>query len=311
MAETKTWFGGTGNFNTPRHWSPAGVPQAGDTAVISSGTVRIADSSLLDVPVHLGSTDPNNAPVFIARNEALGNVMVGSEPPPPDEMGAPREFATMVVGGVVSIHSLQVAGFLTPTHSSSPAELGITLNGGAVLDNPSGWVQQPNGTIDISGPNHSAFINDGTVTSIGGSMDVGVPLAGEGTFELEFGNVSEASLTLENKVGPGETFNLRSGPAVLTLTDPMQFLGEINDGPEGFVVLPDRTTTSSSYQNGVLSLFNNDELVAALRITSVTGADFQISNIGGNINITVGQSPSMAMAAPDVPAAVILPTMTS
>ena len=36
-AETKTWVGGGGRWDTPANWSPAGVPSATDDAVIASG----------------------------------------------------------------------------------------------------------------------------------------------------------------------------------------------------------------------------------------------------------------------------------
>src|SRR5262245_45513382 len=43
-ATTITWGGGTGDWFDPSNWSPAQVPQSGDTAFIGSGTAQMASS---------------------------------------------------------------------------------------------------------------------------------------------------------------------------------------------------------------------------------------------------------------------------
>jgi Secretion system C-terminal sorting domain len=44
MAATKTWIGGTGNWNVPSKWSPAGIPSTSDVVVITGA------SSIVTVP---------------------------------------------------------------------------------------------------------------------------------------------------------------------------------------------------------------------------------------------------------------------
>jgi hypothetical protein len=49
MSATKTWFGGTGDFSNPNDWSPKGVPQSGDVAIIRAGVVHASNGSLAGI----------------------------------------------------------------------------------------------------------------------------------------------------------------------------------------------------------------------------------------------------------------------
>jgi len=43
---TKVWVGGTGSFDDPNEWSPAGAPGAGDIAIIQNGEASLAMQKL-------------------------------------------------------------------------------------------------------------------------------------------------------------------------------------------------------------------------------------------------------------------------
>ena len=68
---TKTWFGGTGNFNNPNYWTPTGVPQAGDLAVLTTGTVEIHGPRSDGVDFSLQGTSQDTKPVIALRNIKL------------------------------------------------------------------------------------------------------------------------------------------------------------------------------------------------------------------------------------------------
>ena len=82
-AETKTWVGGGGTWDTPANWSPAGVPSATDDAVIASGTpnVSAADATVGSIDVSSGLqvsgdrrlTVSGPAPSTIATNVVLSH----------------------------------------------------------------------------------------------------------------------------------------------------------------------------------------------------------------------------------------------
>ncbi len=55
MADTFTWFGGSGFFNIGTNCSPVGPPQAGDTAVEYSGTILATDAELSSNTVFLNA----------------------------------------------------------------------------------------------------------------------------------------------------------------------------------------------------------------------------------------------------------------
>jgi T5SS/PEP-CTERM-associated repeat protein len=55
VANSFTWFGGSGFFNVGTNWSPVGPPQAGDTAIENSGTILATDAELSSNTVFLNA----------------------------------------------------------------------------------------------------------------------------------------------------------------------------------------------------------------------------------------------------------------
>jgi hypothetical protein len=54
--ETRVWTGGTGSWDDPTQWSPAGVPGTGDTAVVGSGAVSVDGSVTVGALTHSGGS---------------------------------------------------------------------------------------------------------------------------------------------------------------------------------------------------------------------------------------------------------------
>jgi hypothetical protein len=66
----KTWDGSTASYFSPNHWTPSGVPQPGDIAVIGSGDVSLQLASVNGVIFDLGS--PDATATLTLRNASLG-----------------------------------------------------------------------------------------------------------------------------------------------------------------------------------------------------------------------------------------------
>src|ERR1035441_3147285 len=97
---TRTWFGGTGNFENPQAWTPTGVPAPGDTALIGPGTadraniVRLTGERIDGVTILLndlpsGSASPSPfMPTLKLHNVQLGSSAIIGDTTIPNGVGA-------------------------------------------------------------------------------------------------------------------------------------------------------------------------------------------------------------------------------
>ncbi len=286
----ETWDGSTANFFNATHWTPTGVPQAGDTAVIESGTVTVRHQTLDDLTMLLGSHDPSSTATLSLRNAKLGSgVHVAILDPTynGDIQPFPKPTTTAdiaVKGFVESAGSIEVGGTLSANYNSNPGFLSVDLARNSLFDLTGSIHLNPSSTLEVEGESNTALINDGTINA-SGPVTIGVPVFGTGIFDLEFGRSSSGNTEFTGFVAPGQAVNLGSMTS-LTLDEPGLFLGSINEAPSSTVALENTHMTSDSYENGVLTIFDNLIPVASLRITSAANTGFDVANQGGNVVVT-------------------------
>jgi hypothetical protein len=294
----QTWFGGTGNFNDPQNWSPAGSPAATDTLVIDAGRLRADNLTITNPNIRLGSS--TTTPTLILRDSTLAatsSIRVQTttfDPSQPD-----LEARIRVVGAVTEDGAIDVGTTGIDVNQLFPAHLTIsmardstfTMNPGAI------WFSSDGSTLDVNGPERSAqFVNNGEVEAFGGTVRMNVPVTGQGTFDVLFDNNNVRSGTLEfaEDVGAGETVKLDAG--LLKLDEPLNFLASIEDfNPDSTIELAHAKVTSADYSNGVLTLFDKHRVEARLNIVGdFTTEQFAIANHDGNAFITSNPSPPVS-----------------
>jgi hypothetical protein len=154
----------------------------------------------------------------------------------------------------------------------------------SIFDLTGSIVVQPGSSLNVGGQFPSALVNDGQIESFS-TADIGVPVLGDGTIRIDFGKVSAGTVGFASFVGPGQAIAV-DGLGFLTIDQPRLFFGSITEAPTGGVTLKNIQTTSSAYNDGVLSIYNGQNEVAQLRIASLTDAGFNVANVGSNVVVT-------------------------
>ena len=312
-AETPTqhiWFGGTGNFSHSSDWSPKGVPESGDSAIITAGTVRASNGSLAGIDINIGSKVPNNDPILALRNETVGDVLVETTESRPEEDPDPTRYADITFAGKVTAAGEIDVGGTNVLGRGVPGNLDIRLARGATLHVTDSLYGYADSSISITGQPHSVLINDGQMNALGADIEIDTSVAGDGNFMIAAGKFAEGTLTFDRGVSAGEHVDAFFG-GVLNLTKPMEFLGSIIEGPECKVVLA-TDFTSASYANGILTVLDHARTVAALHIASYDDMGFSVAGVDGQTAITTpGSIGSSTMNQPPPTVGVQLDQHTS
>ncbi len=286
---TETWSGGAGRFNDPNNWSPAGVPQPGDTAVVEAGTVKFRGEAVHGVVFSLQGTSSDNPVVLDLRNTWLDSDLTE----PYLGLGGPSYYTDIKVSGVVlstgdiTFSPRYSPGFTTMElrHDSAFVNAG-TINTGTTWDvNPSG--------------SNTLFVNAGTV-SVSNQTRVNVPVTGGGEFDVQGTPIAGATLEFGDRASADVTVNLVGFNGSLVLDHPAEFLGGIhlnaaNYQEEEFIGLPNDNVNSVSFADNKLSLFGADGLIAKLNVIG----DYQTSEFG--VSSRAGGGTEITYAIPFVP----------
>ena len=120
--------------------------------------------------------------------------------------------------------------------------------------------------------NGETLKNTGTVDMTSQDrMAINADIKGDGMFFIQFGS----ALTLNDSVGRHQTFDMGPG-STLNVNDPHSFYGHVNviqSSTEGFfgVNLAGLVATSYDYNDDVLTLFANDQVIDRLSFTDSAG----------------------------------------
>jgi hypothetical protein len=306
MPTTRTWFGGTGQFNNANDWNPTGVPVSGDTAVIDTGTVKLGNQGLSGVTFELHGASEATQPVLALRNVALDDsiILQGS-------VLASSIFGEIDAAGVVtSAGRIFIQGGRAPEgHLTMDIRHGASfVNTGVIEDD------DPNpGSLTVNG---GTFVNNGTVFASASTPVLDTKIIGTGTFETNANILFPGGFDFGDSVSSGVTVLLISRIAgqFITIDKPLQFLAAI-DGFGGSsanqIDLPNTVeakVTSETFADNQLKLFEGHKLVADLNIVG----DFTVGNFAlsadqnGGTLIRFTQTPAMAATMPDPP---IVPSM--
>ncbi len=176
------WNGGTGNFETPGNWSPSGVPGPGDAGDIPSGVAEITDAGLSGgqaaLTIQLGGVSSAGTLVSdpLSGETTFTNVVVASEADEGyDSVVSVTGEIDFVGGGLRSGVGSSLVVTLAPKSAGASGFLVIAdASSGALADGSLSIV--PDTASDVT---RTALVNDGTVTTSGGTTTIDVPVYAE------------------------------------------------------------------------------------------------------------------------------------
>ena len=289
---TKTWNGSNASFNTAADWSPTGVPMAGDTAVINSGTVALS-SALSNVAIQLNEI----AGATAATTLSLTNVTLDASSPLTVTNNQPSLTAAapvIAVNGAVTL-----AG--TETFNSSSVQFTIAANStlanaGALVFNASSPVTSGAGTL----------ANNGTISLNNPSGVAVVPVFGTaigGTGQIVLN--TNARIEFDSSVSNGQTLAFNGG-ASGNETAQFNAVGSFGGTVSGFsasdlLAVVNTPYTGATYSrtgadSGTLRLYSGTALQGSMNFTGnyvISSFTFKYNNFGGgqsNLQITTSGS---------------------
>ena len=307
---TKVWVGGTGSFDNPNEWSPAGVPGTGDVAIIQTGSAMAQEQVLNGFELQLQSP----ASVLDITDVLFGKNFTLTAPP-----GAGGTATLNATGFNANDGLIQVIAPVGPQQFSPPFTINLSdlapspgcsgvpaifVNSGTILD------QSGQPFVIAAKSADAVLINNGLMQLDAPFMqaDIGVKVLGSGT--IETGHeitpavsalllASIPSLEFGGAVGSGENL-IVTGTAHIRLDDPAQFHALIHgfeplpasSSPPPFpysfyepeIILANSQVTSYAVSHDVLSLWDGSHLVARLRFTgyNYAKADFSVASSGSD-----------------------------
>ena len=251
----RTWLGGPGNSATnPANWSPAGVPAAGDSLTMTTGTMNV-DLTNFDLT---GQLTVNGFAIVNLAAATMCPISTGFDANTLAVNMRGRVSTSINQGGGSTTVNVAGAWYGTIDQTSIPGSGHLTVNGGLFVNN---------GT-SLIGP-------DGSTATIGSVV------LGTGAFTVTNFHGGTGILEFLNAVGPGQTVTLQSGQlgqAVLIINNVSTFLGKVvlqgNPGNPGEVSVIRINNLfgvdSYSFNSGILSLWDTGLVVETLPLTSAT-----------------------------------------
>lgn len=275
---TRTWTGTAGNFATPGAWTPMGVPQAGDKAVIGNGgQVSVAPGNATGVSMVLngGMLQFNQAGTY-----SLGGISgAGSM-----YLGYPQQQDVVRTTGLHLSGALYVGEFVSSNSY-------LLVGGPSTLSAGSSLTVQMTGTASLP---HGMLENDSTMTLNGAQLTVGA-LTGTGTI------VARGNSTVTVSSAPtSETIKLTSGHLEIGAgagrpSTALSFMAPVTDfGASSSITLDSTQATSAVFKMsaptvGEMFLYNGSTLVGDLHISgqsTLYATDNLAGTPSGSLTIT-------------------------
>jgi hypothetical protein len=270
-----TWNGGFGDWFDPTKWSPSQVPQEGDTATITSGSVQLTSNPADGVTLYLAAVSSPNT-ILTVQDVTFG-----------------RQFTIVSVG----LNNIQISGSV--------------VNQGSILDNKAIGILGQNSTdvfvneglINVSQANPALpasnftstvdLINSGEIDVSYGMFVETKNLTGTGAINISNNGGFEA----QGAVASGQTFTFLDGTNdSITRINPSNFAGSIVNFQRGNQLGLSLTVDSENYDpvTHLLSLSSQGQLAGSLLITgplSYTTQSFTLSSGGIGTVITTDAVP--------------------
>ena len=272
---TKTWNGTNDAYTNAGAWSPAGVPVAGDVAIINSGTVNVG-TTLSGITVQLNQASGATTSSTLALNSAVLDATTA--------LTVTNSQAS--VTSTPAVISVTGTSTLAGTESFYGTQTNFSIAAGASLIN-SGTLNFYSSSPTTTGG--GTLVNNGTIALVDPTNRVTVPvfsdaIAGTGTIALG----KYASIQINGSVSAGQTLVFNDG-ANGNETAQFNAVGSFGGSINGFsssdllaVILgsnyTNATYTSTGANAGTLGLYSGATLLGNLNfLGNYTLSDFNIT----------------------------------
>ena len=284
----RNWIVDSGDFGVAANWSPDGVPVAGDTAVITAGTLNLSGALPAAFVLRIASTRASS-PVAVATDLAIA---AGTQV---QIVGDGTNATLRIVGTATNAGAITFGGSSpgTPTLalvSSGAGPTTLTNTGGISMVDTQAALGRLAGAVG------DMIVNNGTIsartsTSTGYVDTIGAAIGGTGTIRVG----ANETLRTTNIVGSGQTVLLEAGvgqASVLEVNSGSQFHGKI----AGFGVADTISAITSDWdsygyagtaQGGTLSLSRGTHVVQTFDfVGAYTASSFSLTGGGGSDGFT-------------------------
>ncbi len=269
MGTIRNWIGGGPNdLYAAADWSPVGVPQAGDTLYLVTGTASLTHGNLSGDTLMIGAqtsyTSPPPAIVDLSGGAKLSASV--SEAP------FTEQSVVFNVSGAATLHLSEQANYYATTMITENIGTKSTLTGNFVGTGH-------NVDLTINGADGtSRYSNTGASSVAEGVVTIHPQVIGIGSFTVG----SSAGIVFLGGVGSGQTINAE-GADTITIGAPGQFHGLVNfmGGAADTIDLAGLAHADSySYASDMLDLFKGAQVVDKLRFSAGSNA-FQVTENNG------------------------------
>jgi hypothetical protein len=288
----ETWFGGIGEYRAASDWSPAGVPVAGDSIVLGTGTLDIKNENLIGIPITMGSY---YGATIKLHDSILGNIGFTTVPTPTGQIEGNHTFDISnhaILAGTISTDVSGGTEFADHTTINIDASSQLRNIGNIEL------TPQEGATLDVTGGAGATLVNDGLIEPESGpdiAIKIGPDVLGFGTMEFgvaapEPGSLWSGTAEFEGPVAAAQTVEF-SGALGATASDlllqidlPAAFAATIaNFSRTDTIELKNTTVTSDVFKNGTLTLKDGSHPVANLHFSgNYATSDFTTHVTGGD-----------------------------
>lgn len=255
---TRVWTGGSaGAFDTAGAWTPSGIPQAGDTAVITAAslTMALGDATGVNVTLQNGA----GLVFHTAGSYALGTLQGSGAL----ALGYPTQSA------VVSTTGIRLAGTALSVTEFVSSSSTLIVRGNSTLTGGASLTTQLIGTGSLP---HGPLENDGTMTLSGSTLTTGV-LTGTGVVRATANSTVSVIGTSASETIQLQSGHLYVGGGPIPSSTALQFLAPVtNFGATSAITLNTTQATEEVFAKstptaGELFLYNGSTLVADMHIS--------------------------------------------
>jgi hypothetical protein len=245
----RTWTGAASNdASDPGNWSPAGVPQPGDSLTLGGfgRVVDITDDALAGDTLNVMAGLTQSPNTFNLSDHAVANLDLGTS------------------YGSVTVVNVSGRDTLSENQGVSNS---VTVNLEANADLFGNFNSTRYSSLKISGAENATFHNNGSDNLDGTTATIDAKVAGTGTFNISFGpDASTGSVEFGGFVSRNQTVELTGGAnppypirtSKLTVDDPGQFHATVILHDYSLADLVNLADADSwSYRNDMLSIRNS------------------------------------------------------
>ncbi len=279
---TRMWIGGGDNqASNPHDWSDPnglpGAPRPGDTLILNNGTINISDNDLKGDTLTLAGEGPTIN---------LDNAHLRLQGSTAQQQGVSF---TLNAGGddLLNMISSDNSGILVvPTiHLAENAHL--LMKGDLQF-----------ASYSINGGTGSEIINDGTIGA--GrliSQPINTNVSGHGSIKVSGATKGPNVLTVNGKVGHGQTFELVNSNfgATLDVKQPDVFHGLLDvpsfETPHTSVILEGLVATNYSVKGDRLFLYEGNRKIDTVRLSNPTVQPVSIAQSGSSVILGFNETP--------------------